>query len=85
MDMLASFDPPQLAKANIAARVAAVIAARFIISNILFYGIDAGGWGSRTGNYPARSTASFLTSAIAFAGFRPLGQALAQFMMVWQR
>jgi len=26
-----------------------------------------------------------LISAIAFAGFRPLGQVLAQFMIVWQR
>jgi hypothetical protein len=32
-----------------------------------------------------RSTSSFLMSAIALAGLRPLGQALAQFMMVWQR
>ena len=29
-----------------------------------------------------RSTISFLISAIAFAGFSPLGQVLAQFMMV---
>ena len=33
----------------------------------------------------ARSTTSFLTSAIARAGFSPLGQALAQFMIVWHR
>ncbi len=33
----------------------------------------------------ARSTIIFLISAIAFAGFRPLGQVLVQFMMVWQR
>jgi hypothetical protein len=32
-----------------------------------------------------RSTSSLLMSAIALAGLRPLGQALAQFMMVWQR
>ncbi len=32
-----------------------------------------------------RATIIFLTSAIALAGFRPFGQALAQFMMVWQR
>jgi hypothetical protein len=32
-----------------------------------------------------RSTNSFLTSAIAWAGLRPFGQALAQFKMVWQR
>ena len=32
-----------------------------------------------------RSTISALISAIASAGFSPLGQALAQFMMVWQR
>ncbi len=33
----------------------------------------------------ARSTSSFLVSAIALAGFRPFGQTLAQFMIVWQR
>ena len=32
-----------------------------------------------------RSTISFLISAIALAGFRPLGQTWAQFMIVWQR
>ena len=32
-----------------------------------------------------RSTIIFLISAMAFAGFRPFGQVLAQFMMVWQR
>lgn len=32
-----------------------------------------------------RSTIIFLIDAIAFAGFRPLGQVFAQFMMVWQR
>lgn len=32
-----------------------------------------------------RVTIIFLTSAIALAGFSPLGQALAQFMIVWQR
>jgi hypothetical protein len=32
-----------------------------------------------------RSTISFLISAIAFAGFSPLGQVWAQFMIVWQR
>ena len=32
-----------------------------------------------------RSTIIFLISPIAFAGFRPLGQVWAQFMMVWQR
>jgi hypothetical protein len=32
-----------------------------------------------------RAIIMFLISAIAFAGFRPLGQALAQFMIVWQR
>ncbi len=32
-----------------------------------------------------RATIIFLTSAIALAGFRPFGQAFAQFMMVWQR
>ena len=39
-------------------------------------------WGAA---YPARSTISFLISAIAFAGFRPFGQLSVQFMMVWQR
>jgi hypothetical protein len=32
-----------------------------------------------------RSTIIFLISAMACAGFSPLGQVLAQFMMVWQR
>jgi len=32
-----------------------------------------------------RSTISFLISAMALAGFSPLGQVLVQFMMVWQR
>ena len=36
-------------------------------------------------NHNLRSTISFLISEIAFAGLRPLGQVLAQFMMVWQR
>ena len=30
-------------------------------------------------------TISFLVSAIALAGFSPLGQTWAQFMIVWQR
>jgi hypothetical protein len=34
---------------------------------------------------PARSASSFLVSAIAMAGWRPLGQAVAQFMIVGQR
>lgn len=33
----------------------------------------------------ARSASSFFVSAMALAGFRPLGQTWAQFMMVWQR
>lgn len=32
-----------------------------------------------------RSTSFILISAMALAGFRPLGQVLVQFMMVWQR
>ena len=32
-----------------------------------------------------RSTSIFLISAMALAGLRPFGQALAQFMIVWQR
>jgi hypothetical protein len=35
--------------------------------------------------HTCRSTIMRLISAIAFAGFRCFGQALAQFMMVWQR
>ncbi len=35
--------------------------------------------------YTTRSTIIFLISAIAFAGFSPLGQVLVQFMIVWQR
>lgn len=33
----------------------------------------------------SRSCISFLISMIAAAGFSPLGQTLAQFMIVWQR
>ena len=33
----------------------------------------------------SRAIIIFLISAIALAGFRPFGQVLAQFMMVWQR
>ena len=39
----------------------------------------------RSAPQTARSTSSFLVSAIALAGLRPLGQTLAQFMIVWQR
>ena len=35
--------------------------------------------------YTALATIIFFTSAIALAGFSPFGQALAQFMIVWQR
>ena len=35
--------------------------------------------------YTCRSTIMRLISAIAFAGFKCFGHALAQFMMVWQR
>ena len=35
--------------------------------------------------YSCRSTSLRLVSAMALAGLRLLGQALAQFMMVWQR
>ena len=35
--------------------------------------------------HTARAIIIFFTSAMAFAGFRPLGQVLAQFMIVWQR
>jgi hypothetical protein len=33
----------------------------------------------------ARSTIFRFSEAIALAGFKPFGQALVQFMMVWQR
>ena len=36
----------------------------------------------RTNRQIARSTSIFLVSAIALAGLRPLGQTLAQFMIV---
>ncbi len=36
-------------------------------------------------NHTTRSTIIFLISEIALAGFSPLGQVLAQFMIVWQR
>ena len=35
--------------------------------------------------HTCRSTIMRLISAMALAGLRPFGQALAQFMMVWQR
>jgi len=35
--------------------------------------------------YTCRSTSLSLSSAIAWDGLSPFGQALAQFMMVWQR
>ncbi len=41
--------------------------------------------GRRREAYTTRSIIIFLISAIALAGFRPLGQTCAQFMMVWQR
>ena len=37
------------------------------------------------GNYTRRSSSFCLISAIALAGLRPFGQALAQFMIWWQR
>jgi hypothetical protein len=40
---------------------------------------------SASDDYTCRSTIIRLISAMAFAGLRCLGQALAQFMMVWQR
>ena len=47
---------------------------------------DEGGGGEDAGLPQAtRSTISFLISAMALAGFRPLGQTWAQFMIVWQR
>src|SRR5689334_16465663 len=36
-------------------------------------------------NHICRSTSFILSSAMASDGFNPFGQALAQFMMVWQR
>ena len=38
-----------------------------------------------TAQAAVRSTIIFWMSAIALAGFRPLGHVLVQFMMVWQR
>ncbi len=35
--------------------------------------------------YSVRCTIIFLISEMALAGFKPLGQVFAQFMMVWQR
>ena len=40
---------------------------------------------SRIAHHAPRSTIIFLIPAIALAGFSPFGQAVAQFMMVWQR
>ena len=39
---------------------------------------------ARDPRHTCRSTIIFLISAMAFAGFRPLGQVLVQFMIVWQ-
>ena len=39
----------------------------------------------RTGFYICRSTIIRLISAMALAGFSPLGQVCVQFMIVWQR
>ena len=36
-------------------------------------------------SHTRRWTMSFLSSAMALPGLRPLGQVLVQFMMVWQR
>ena len=50
---------------------------------IVFVGEDRGDRLAHV--YRMRSASIFLTSAIAFAGLRPLGQVFAQFMIVWQR
>ena len=39
----------------------------------------------QTSDQTRRSTSIFLISPIALAGFKPFGQAWAQFMIVWQR
>ena len=36
-------------------------------------------------DYPLRVVIIFLISPMARAGFKPLGQAFVQFMIVWQR
>jgi hypothetical protein len=46
---------------------------------------DDGGVFGETKPQICRSTIFSLSSAIASEGFKPFGQALAQFMMVWQR
>ncbi len=48
-------------------------------------GIEPGFLFNGEPRYTTRSNIIFLVSAIAFAGFKPLGQVLVQFMMVWQR
>ncbi|GGM01011.1 hypothetical protein GCM10011534_23550 [Pseudooceanicola nanhaiensis] len=51
-------------------------------------GVPAGlkpGEGFMAPDQTVRSTIIFLISAMALAGFRPLGQVFAQFMIVWQR
>ena len=47
---------------------------------------EARSWPNRVmRSYTTRLTCIRLISAIALAGFSPLGQVLAQFMIVWQR
>jgi hypothetical protein len=47
--------------------------------------VSAGGRRRRSGRYNRRWSISFFNSAMARAGLRPLGQALVQLKIVWQR
>jgi hypothetical protein len=52
------------------------------------FSVDIETRGGPSGGHSAqslRSTIIFFSSAMARPGFRPFGQVLAQFMMVWQR
>jgi hypothetical protein len=62
-------------------------AARGAAASLSEKGASPAPFGSAVAAMPqiSREIIIFLISAIAFAGFSPFGQVLAQFMMVWQR
>src|SRR5690606_10000650 len=64
---------------------ARVIAKRYTESRLTMQKNSPFDRSDRAGGAYRRATISFLISAIAFAGLRPLGQVLVQFMIVWHR
>jgi len=62
-------------------------AARGAVASLTEKGARRAPFGSAVAAMPqiSREIIIFLISAMAFAGFNPFGQVLAQFMMVWQR